>query len=330
MKKIILSSLFIAGLAVTFTGCLKDKGFENNEYGINDADTQPPGVGFPFGSKAKSDWGLDVTTSTQAVTGLVYVNLESGTAAKTDVNVKLTNNTTALVASYNTANNLTGTSQVLALPTSIYSVPLALVIPSGGRNVETTINITNTTALDANRLYAVGLTITGVDGGYKIADNLKNLLIVFSVKNAYDGKYNLRGRFHHPSASNPPAAFTTKVEMHTTGPNTVKMYWPDDPGYSIPFLSGGSLTAFTGQEAEFTVNAATNAVTVQNVAAGAVTFYTMSSTGFGTLPYNHRWDPATKTFYASWGYNLGAGGAFGGNGSASRMWEDTLIRTDPR
>lgn len=329
MKKIILSSLFIAGMAVAFTGCLKDKGFENNEYGINDPDTQPPGVGFPFGSRAKTDYGLDVSASAQSVTGIVYVNLESGTAAKSDVNITMTNNTNALVAAYNTANGLTGSSAVLALPTAIYSVPLSLVIPSGGRNVQTTINVTNTTGLDPNRAYAVGLTISGVDGGYKIADNLKNLLVVFNIKNQYDGKYTLRGKFHHPSLSNPPLNFTTQIEMHTAGPNVVLMYSPVFGEYCSPAILGGSLNRFASQAPRFTVNTATNAVVVDNSDAAGVV-YAMSATGFGSAPYNHRWDPASKTFFVSWGYNLGAGGAYGGNGSASRMWEDTCIRTGPR
>jgi hypothetical protein len=329
MKKIVLASLFIAGMSVAFTGCLKDKGFENNEYGINDPDTQPPGVGFPFGSKSKTDFGLDVSASAQTVPGLVYVNLESGTPTKSVVAVTLTNNTTALTAAYNTANGLTGSGAVLALPTALYSVPLSLTIPSGGRNVETSINVTNTTSLDPNRAYSIGLTISAVDGGYKIADNLKNLFIVFSVKNAYDGKYTLKGRFHHPSLSNPPIAFTTVIEMQTTGPNSVKMYSPVFGEFCSPAMLGGSLNRFASQEPKFTVNTATNAVTVTNDASGGVV-YAMSATGFGADPYNHRWDPAAKTFYASWGYNLGAGGAYGGNGSAARMWEDTLIRTGPR
>ncbi len=329
MKKI-TTILAILGTTFVMTGCLKDKGFDNNTYGINDPDTQPPGVGFPLAAKSKVDFGLNVAATTQTVNDIVYVNLESGVAASSAVNVTLTNNTAALLSAYNTANGLTGSSAVLALPTSLYNVALTLTIPAGGRNVQVPVNVTNTTTLDPNRQYAVGLTISAVDGGYKIATNLDDLLIVFGVKNAYDGKYNLRGKFHHPTGANPPANFTTNVEMQTTGPNSVKMYWPLAAAFASPISFGGSLNYFGTQEPEFTVNTGTNAVTVQNVAAGAVTFYTMSATGFGAAPYIHRWVPATKVFYASWGYNLGAGGAFGGNGSISRMWEDTLTYTGPR
>jgi hypothetical protein len=39
MKKIISSSLILAILAVAFTGCLKDKNFDNHTLGLNDPDT---------------------------------------------------------------------------------------------------------------------------------------------------------------------------------------------------------------------------------------------------------------------------------------------------
>ncbi len=325
MKKILSTSLLVAAMAVAFTGCLKDKGFDNHTYGINDPDTQPPGVGFPFGSNAKNDFGLDVTTSPQTVSGLVYVNIEGANPASSDVHVTLTNNTTALLAAYNAAN---GTA-IQALPTAIWSVPTALTIGAGSRNTQTVLTVTNTTGLNPNIQYAVGLTISAVDGGYKIAENLKNLFIVFGVKNAYDGRYNLRGRFHHPSGANPPANFATTVELHTTGPNSVKIYWPLAGAFASPMSFGGSLNYFASQEPEITVNTTTNKVVVTNSFPGGLA-YAMSATGFGASPYDHRWEPASKIFYASWGYNLGAGGAYGGDGSASRMWEDTLIRTGPR
>jgi hypothetical protein len=87
MKKILLASVLFTAVSFMVAGCLKDKGFENNEYGINDPDKQPAGVGFPFGVKPKNDVGLDVSASAQTVNGLVFVNLESGNPAPQDVTV---------------------------------------------------------------------------------------------------------------------------------------------------------------------------------------------------------------------------------------------------
>lgn len=322
MKKILSTTLLVTAMAVAFTGCLKDKGFENYTYGINDPDTQPPGVGFPFGSNAKNDYGLDVTASPQLVNGLVYVNLEAGNPASSAVNITISNNTTALVNAYNAAN---GTA-IQALPTAIWSVPTTLTIASGGRNTQAPITVTNTTALNSNLQYAVGLTITAVSGGYKIADNLKNLLIVFSVKNKYDGKYTMRGQFYHPSLQPDFGPHVFSVELHTSGPNSVRLYWPLVGGYNTPLTSGGGpACCFASQELSLNVNPATDAATPVNTSPGGLT-YDPITTHNGNV-YNNRWNDPTKVFYAAWGYFLGAGGTVG---AGSRAWIDTLTRTGPR
>ncbi|MEO7984173.1 MAG: DUF1735 domain-containing protein [Bacteroidota bacterium] len=330
MKKIALALTLFTATVFGLTGCLKDKGFDNHDYGINDPDTQPPGVGFPNGSKPRTDFGLDVSTTSQPVNSLVYVNLESGTPASSDVHITLTNNTTALLAAYNAANNLTGTNAVLPLPANLYNVVLAMTIPAGGRNVQVPINVTNTTTLDANRLYAVGLTITGADGGYTIASNLKNLFIVFSVKNRFDGKYTMKGKFYHPTNDPAFSPHTLQVELHTTGPNSVKLYWPLVSAYATPLTVAGSpACCFADQELGFTVNPTTNAMVVSNVSPTAATAY--DPIAYYPTPassFSNRWDPATKTFYAAWGYSLGAGNTV--LLGASRAWIDTLIRTGPR
>ncbi len=328
MKKILSFSLILAAFSVAFSGCLKDKGFDNHTYGINDPDTQPPGVGFPLGTgvKPKNDFGLDVSASTQVVSGFVFVNIEAGAVPKSDVHITLVNNTTnagntGILDKYNAAN---GTA-ILALPPAVWNVATSLTILAGTRNIEVPINVTNTIALNANLQYAIGIRISAVDAGYKIASNLQDLLIVFSVKNQYDGRYTLRGQFYHPSQSPGFDWFTVGVQMHTTGPNSVKMYWPGN-GYYHPGLFGGSLNAFGSQEPEYTVDPATKKITVQNAFAGAVTFYTMGL-GFNNAGYNSRWEPTEKTMYDCFGYNLSGQNFVLGT---SRMWIDTLIRTGPR
>lgn len=327
MKKIISSTLLLAAMAVAFTGCLKDKGFDNHTYGINDPDTQPFGVGFPFGSNARNDFGLDVKATPQNVDGLVYVNLEAGNPAKSAVNVTLSNNTTALLNAYNTAN---GTS-ILALPTAVWSVASTVTIDAGGRNAEVPIVVSNTTALNPNLQYAVGLTITAVDGGYKIADNLKNLFIVFSVKNKYDGKYTMVGRFYHPSNDPAFSPHNLSVECHTAGPDDVKVYWPLVSGYNTPLTVNGSpACCFASQTLGLHVDAGTNLCNVYNAdPTGTIVYSQMTSTGTFGFPVNNpnRWDDTNKKFLLSWGYSLTGGVCIAGT---SRAWIDVLTRTGPR
>ena len=329
MKKILFISLLTASLSVAFTGCLKDKGFDNNKYGINDPDTQPPGVGFPLATRAKNDWGLDVSGSPQTVSGLVYVNLESGKAASSDVHVALTNNTAALLAAYNTAN---GTS-ILPLPTALYTVPTALTIGAGSTNTQVNLIVSSTLTLNSSLQYAVGLTISSVDGGYKIAENLKNLFIVFGVKNQYDGKYTMKGQFYHPSNDPAFSPHSLTVEMHSSGPNSVRLYWPLVSGYNTPLTVNGSpACCFASQELSVNITPGTNAAAAQNTAVGATTAY-LPMSGYnhpvlGPLTFNNRWDPATKKIYLAFGYNLGPGGTFALG--SSRAWIDTFTRTGPR
>lgn len=325
MKKLVLNALLFSAVSFGLTSCLKDKGFENFEYGINDPDTAPPGVGFLNGTKPKNDLGLEVSADPQQANDLLIVKLLSGNTSGSDIQVTIADNTTALLAAYNAAN---GTS-IVALPAALWSVPGSLTIPAGQYINQVPLTVSNTTSLDPNTQYAVGLTITDVTNGLRIASNMDDLFIVISVKNQYDGKYNIRGKFYHPSY--PFYPFNTTIEMHTTGPNSAKMYYPAFDDYLNPFATapnGTGITGFDLQDPDFVVNPTTNKVTaVNNVSVGATTFYTLGL-GYDNAGYDSRWDPATQTFYVCYGYNTGAGGTF--ISGTSRMWIDTFRRTGPR
>jgi hypothetical protein len=329
MKKILISSLFVAALSFLFVGCLKDKGFDDFQYGINDPDTQPPGVGFNYGSKAKNDYGLDVSSAPQTVTGLTTVKMLTGIKTKADVVVTLTNTTTASVAAYNTAN---GTSY-LEMPSSLYTVPATIAIPAGTPYQDFPLTISSTLTLNPNRQYAVAITISAVDGGYKIADNFKTLFLLFSIKNKYDGKYTMTGRFYHPSVEptmNPPFSFN--VECQTAGPNSVNVYWPLYGGFYTPLSSGGApICCFASQTLSMSVDPATNIATVYNGdPAGTVVYSQGTSSGsFGYPVYNPSvWDDAAKQFKLSFGYSLGPSGDL--VTGQSRFWITVLTRTGPR
>src|ERR1700741_178994 len=128
MKKLLSTSLLLAAMAFAFTGCLKDKGFDNHTYGINDPDTQPPGVGFPLGTSAKYTVGLDAGVATlQAINNVIFINILGGIPAKSDVQVTLQLND-ALRTAYNTATG----SNIVLFPAAFYSIPtLTVTLPAG-------------------------------------------------------------------------------------------------------------------------------------------------------------------------------------------------------
>lgn len=314
MKKIISSSLLLAAMAVAFTGCLKDKGFDNRTYGINDPDTQPPGVGFPLAVNAKNGYGLNVSASPQSVTGYVYVNLEAGAPAKSDVHVTLTDNTASLLTAYLTATG-GAVGSIIPLPTSVYTVATSLTIAAGSTSVETPINVSNTTGLNPNQAYCVGFSISAVDGGYKIASNLKNLFMVFSVKNRLDGMYTITGaalRFGDPVLSGPFGPYTRPLV--TSGPNTVTwqggVLWANGSGSQLP----------AGYESIVTVDPVTNLVSGLTSANGLV-FLTSPVVRTDILEgTQHRYNPATKTLYWELSYTT----------PSSRLFSFKAVYSGPR
>lgn len=320
MKRILSSSLLVAALAVAFTGCLKDKGFDNGTYGINDPDTQPPGVGFPRAAGvSKYSIGVDLSTSPQSVTGVVYVNLESGTPASSDIHITLTIND-ALRTAYNTANG----TNILQLPASAYSLALNLTIPAGGRNAEVPIVLPNTSLLNPNNTYGLGITISAVDGGYKIASNLKDLLVEIGLKNKYDGKYTLRG-YHNRAPYTFP--FVTPVEMWTTGPASVAMFWPTGGDFGQPIGTAPGVVNWYGPavSGNFFFDPTTNLCTsVVPMPAATVTLamVTLDNTVDDNPdgPIVNRYDPVSKRMWLTYQYN----------GNNLRRFYDTLIYTGPR
>lgn len=185
---------------------------------------------------------------------------------------------------------------------------------------EILVTIPNATLMNPSALYALAFTIISADAGGKISTQ-KSVIREIGAKNAYDGVYKDDFCNFHPSSNPGYTCSTSVVHMITTGANKVKMFWPAAGAFGNPSVLGGNLSYFGAQEPEYTINTATNAVTVQNTAPGAVTFYTM---GVG---YNNRYDAPTKTFYVKYGYSYTVPGVFD---AGCREWTIKLSYTGPR
>jgi len=221
----------------------------------------------------------------------------------------------------------------IQLPTSWYTVAVAGGVKSGGQGgtftltfapgeyaKEIYVTIPDATLMNPSALYGLGFTVTTADAGAKLSTE-KSVVVQIGAKNIYDGVYRDDFCNYHPSSNPGYTCSTTVIHMVTTGANTCKMFWPLAGAFGIPSVLGGNLAYFGAQEPAYTVNPATGACTVQNVAAGAVTFYTMSA-GF-----NSRYEAGPKVFYVKYGYN-NPGGVF--DPAATREWTQTLTYTGPR
>jgi hypothetical protein len=292
----------VAPIAVLLTSCLKS---HNSLDVINDDGsivTVISDVGTTGGSRVVAVNAAPATEQIDFITLKVYApgnNKPSG-----PVHVKLA---------------ITNASGYDPMPPSGYSLPLEYDVPAGANGLTIPITL-NKNSLDLTKNYGIQVSIASVSHGV-IGENDKTMIVSFQIKNQWDGTYNITWTNYHPTANPGYTGSSTQIEMHTNGPSSVKIYWPLAGAYCAPAILNGGLSYFLIQEPNYTVNTSTNAVAVQNVAPGAVTFYSMA------VGFNSRWDPATKTFYVKWGYSYAVPGVFD---AACREWNQTIAYTGPR
>ena len=311
MKRILTFAVLFSVILTVGTGCLKDKGFEDHVYGINSPDTSPAGIGFPLAFNPNVI-GLELKGTQQTVAEIIVVNLLSGNPAPNDIKVNIVANTT-LVADYNTAN---GTS-VVGLPTNLYNLSAnPIIIPKGQNLGKIVLNIPNALTLDASKTYGLGFSISSVDAGYTIASNMKNIVVLFNIKNKYDGVYNLRG-YHNRTPFTFP--FALDVHMITTGPNSVAMYLLAPFGdYGQPIGVAPGVVNWYGPAVSpnFGFDPVTNAATtIVGMPANVVTLAYATDPGIV-----NKYDPATKKMFLCFQYN----------GNPLRRFYDTLTYKSPR
>ncbi|MEO8771441.1 MAG: DUF1735 domain-containing protein [Ferruginibacter sp.] len=241
MKKIIVSSLSVIALAILGTGCLKDKGFENQDYGTQVQDSRA--VSFPQARSGPAiTYGILSSLTPVDVSGPV-IALEAPGAQSADTHVTLQINDALVTA-------LPG---VTILPASEYTIELSQVIVAG-RTLDTVIlNLPHSANLDPNLTYGIGLSITSADNSFTVASNMKDLVLKFGVKNKYDGVWTATpgaGSTNNGFVDHSNATFSSigylpyELRLVTAGPSTVWVTrlingnW--DPGYLFFTGTGGS------------------------------------------------------------------------------------------
>jgi hypothetical protein len=315
MKRLPILATLGALVLILGTSCLKDKGFDNGQYGLNITDIKA--VAFPTAANSPLGFGLEVSASNQLVSGLVQITLETSGSAEGDVVINLTNTTgTTTAGDIKTYNDASGES-VQILPTSLYTIPASVTIAAGQKNVIVPINVSNTTSLNPNLSYGIGITISAATNGYQVAQNQKNVIVKFSVKNRYDGRYRLQGYHNRVPFTFP---YDTEIHLETTGPASVIFYWPDvsSVGHPIGVGAGNNLSWYGSTVApEIVFDPATNLVTLvrgTNPAGPPITMFTGAGSRIS------KFNPADRSITVDWNYN----------GNPLRAFFDDMTYLGPR
>ncbi|MCX6319259.1 MAG: DUF1735 domain-containing protein [Bacteroidetes bacterium] len=306
--------IYLWCILVLLNACQKDTGKEE--------ETPSSPVGFTTGAQYRTDAKLSISTTSQTISGILNIKVQSGTAASA-LTVKLADSTAMLVNRYNTAN---GTS-IMPLPADRWSMPAELAIPQGGTSAAASITVNRTDGLNPNQLYAIGITIS-TNNGYTIPDSSRQLLIVLRVTNILDGRYSMKGRFYHPGLEPGFAPHVLSVELHTVSANSVMLYWPFAGSFVIPATSGGGnpYCCLSNSELMITTNSTNNTVTPLNANVIGPVYANLQT--YNSVSYTNYMDTNNGTVHLAFGTNLGVGGTL--LTGISRVWIDTLTYLGPR
>jgi len=292
--------VLIAVLSLAATSCLKDNDLDKGRIQATTGSTAKV-ISLGINVRAASNFStLAYNNSPNDTTvNLVPVELGGTDPAPQDLHVTL-ETVDSLVDKINADNAASGNGNSdYVVPTGKYSiVSTTVVIKKGERTGFLQIKFTPFNLIGQN--YAIGFAIKSVtEPGYVISGNIGKGVVAVLTKNKYDGLYNAKGFFVHPSLGGP---FVHKnLVVATSGTFSVDLE-------AQPY-SGGLLGAYP----RLTIDPNTNAVTV--------TSYDPATTFNGPEPgYVNRYDPATKTFYINYGYVT----------SAPREAWDTLTFSRPR
>ncbi len=122
----------------------------------------------------------------------------------------------------------------------------------------------NGSAWDAAVTYAVAYKIADTQG-LPIADGRGEIIAMISIKNQYDGAYEMTGEMSDVVNPALTGAYPLKVELHTVGPNSVALYdvevWGD---YFHTITSGADYSGYGGFAPVFSMDEEGNVTSVTN------------------------------------------------------------------
>ena len=235
MKRIKNISKIGAGLALflamaSLSSCLK-----NGQYYTNFA-AVAASVDLPLAAtNANGVETFSYNATVSSATLPIYANVASPSIPTKATTVTLALDT-AYLDSYNTNN---GTSYEL-LPDSVYTISsLNMTIPAGQRL--DSVNVTyDFTKMNLSHSYVLPITIASAS---LPIEQWNHLLYYVSVKNKYDGQYQITGTMTDVANSGLTGDYPWTANLVTTGPNSVLLEDPTNGPVHL-ILNGSSLSYY--------------------------------------------------------------------------------------
>jgi hypothetical protein len=253
MKKINFNHIWLMlALSFSLTACLKDKGWENGEYGsVRNTDGErfvSMGLG-GLNNFAKSSILIN-TTSADVKTVEIVVNLDVAEPTAQTIKIGVDN---SLIATYNAANN----KNFQPVTSDMYKFAATeIVIPAGELTGKTTMEIYQN-KFDPSKSYLIPVTIIEAPGA-KLSSNL-NTRYFNIIGNPLAGSYSWTyRRYQQADTSGAPNGGGSFVNQTVTIPpvSETVLLFPDS--YTQTFINptGGFLLSFkntNGVLSNFTV-----------------------------------------------------------------------------
>jgi hypothetical protein len=301
MKRLIINILPLLAIICSLSSCLK--GYDTN------LDTDNTNSVIEFANTGSIASGgnatyhrfssdLGVLNSGDSATFNVNIHYAGADYAPTDITVNLELDTAAL-SSYNESDD----KSYVVPPTSIYNFPSSVVIKKGTLMSQIKVTVVINPAFDYNVDYALPLKIASVSTGI-IGSNYGTCIYSFSIRNNYDGVYNIKGYILR-EADTVLSGFYKDYEVNLLTAGVTAVQYDRHPWANNTNVGG--IDGLT-----LTIDQTTNKVKVSSVTNPAVT---------NTPGYDSRYDPDTKTFFVSY---------YWGTGPTNRAAIDTLTYIGPR
>lgn len=188
----------------------------------------------------------------------VNVSYSGANVAPTDLTVQLEVDQAALDR-FNQENE---TDYVIP-PSDVFTFPTTFVIKKGERMKTDSMKINIANDFDFSASYAIPLKIKSVSPSETISGNFGAAIYAVTVRNQFDGVYEVTGEFSSPNPSW-SGDYPKEVTLISTGASSCAYFDGDLGGFGYVFYTGTGYSYFGNWCPQFTFDANGNVIKVDN------------------------------------------------------------------